>query len=166
MSRRRRQTAKDKWVEKHFPEYLHDGRRIFLTNGKGRITSKERSRETAPWEWAPNVADGKTINMRGYIVSRETIPVPPYYKLSYTKVSDDRFQSYCDSLNFFRNGGKAMDGNEGLDPRELIGGVRGWWDDEYACNNGMYTTGLWAEFNFFDGRHWEHDTPSRYDSWK
>ena len=154
----RRQSPKDKWVQKHFPEYIHDGKRIFITRGRGRITSKVRTRETSPWEFAPNVADGKTINMQGWIVQRVQIEKPPYYKLDGYKVSDEDFQVYCDSLNFYKNGGKAMDGEVGLDPQELIGAVRGWREKRFTCNRGYYTPGLWAEFEFFNGDLWEHKT--------
>lgn len=156
MSRRRRQRPMDTWVEKHFPEYLNDGRRIFLTRGKGRITQRTRTRETAPWEWARNVADGETINMQGYIVTRQPSQKPPYYEDHHRKVSVKAFQRYCDTLNFFRNGGKAMSGVDGLDPRELIGGIRGWRDTEFQCKNGFYTPGTWAKFEFFNGDEWEH----------
>jgi hypothetical protein len=144
------------WVEENFPEYLNDGRRIFLTRGKGRITQRTRTRETAPWEFAPNVADGECINMRGYIVTRQPSKKPPYYEDHHFKVSDKTFQKYCDTLNFFRNGGKAMSGVDGLDPRELIGAVRGWKDTKFQCRNGFYIPGTFAEFQFFNGDKWEH----------
>ena len=156
MSRRRRQSAKDKWVEKHFPEYIHDGKRLTLTAGRGWITAKVRTRETSPWEFAPNVADGKTINMQGWVVKRVPISKPPYSKLEGFKVSDDAFQLYCDRLNWFRNGGKAMDGEPGLDPRELIGGVRGWREKHFTCENGNYWPWQWARFEFWNGDVWEH----------
>jgi hypothetical protein len=154
--RRRRQSRVDKWVGKYFPEYLHDDRRITVTSGRGRITSRERTRETSPWEFAPNVADGKTINMQGWIVQRVPIAKPPYSKLEGHKVSDEVFQIYCNKLNWFRNGGKAMDGEDGLDPRELIGAVRGWREKFYTCTSGKYWPGQWARFEFWNGDVWEH----------
>ena len=165
MGSRQRASRKQKrfpFVEQYFPEYLIDGEPIFLLDKWGsRFSSKYYTRETSPWRFAPNVADGKTINMQGYIVHFEWISKPPYYAWVKEQVSFDEFKAYCDTLNFFRNGGKAMNGMPGLDPLELVGGHRG-FKGPYICPNGEYYAGRRPWFKFYNGERWGHrDVPNR-----
>lgn len=141
------------WIAAYFPEYLVNGQPIFLTRGMWPIMGKVSVKEAQPWRYAPNVADGKTPNMQGQIVSIAKGSKPPFVRYESQPVADADFRAYCDTLNWFRNGGMSMDGKPGLDPRLLIGGHT-LFGKVYTCKQGRYLRGTPAEFEFNDGSIW------------
>ena len=141
------------WIFSYFPEYLVDGQPIFLTRGLWPIMGRLSVKEAQPWRFAPNVADGVTPNMQGVIVSVTKANTAPYVHYTSTPVPDAEFRAYCDSLNWFRNGGKTMDGKPGLDPYLLKGG-KATFGKTYTCKHGLYIRGTPAQFLFNDGTVW------------
>jgi hypothetical protein len=141
------------WIAAYFPEYLVDGEPIFLKKGVWPITGKVSVKEAQPWRFAPNVADGVTPNMQGVTVTIAPGSKPPFVRYVSTPVPDATFRAYCDTLNYYRNGGKTMDGKPGLDPRLLDGG-QAHFGKVYSCPQGQYIRGTPAQFLFNDGTVW------------
>jgi hypothetical protein len=156
--------GKAKWLLNHFPEYLTvNGKPHVLQVGTGRIRGQKSTAENAPWAFAPN--EMGRLNIYGYIAERYPDKPDWWPWVKKTYVTQAQYDMFIESLNFHRNGGKTFGGLPGLDPVELIGGVREVGDDDYRCRRGIYAPvnvidGEPATFNFDNGDVWTGDKPA------
>ena len=160
--------GKAKWLLTHFPEYLNaNGKPHLLQVGTGRIRGQKSTAENAPWKFVKG-----ELNIHGYTAE----PYPdkpswwPWFKKTY--VTQAEYETFINSLNYYRNGGKTASGqNKGLDPLELVGGVREVGENDYRCPRGVYTPvnvvdAEPATFNFDSGDTWHGDKPApRVPTW-
>jgi len=141
------------WIRAWFSEYIREGKRIRLRTGWGRFSGHEDVRECTPWRFAQNEL-GK-INIYGFII---TPVLGKWYNSTIaTPVTDDEYEAFINSLNYYKNGGLTMYGGPGLDPALLYGGFRGVGRQkpyQYHCPTGIYiaeTFGKPATFQHMTG---------------
>jgi hypothetical protein len=128
------------WIKEYFPEYMDGKKPIKLRIGYGMIRGSKTTKETSPWKYGVD-----SYKVRGYEVTRTLSNKPPYYNSVKRKLSEQEYQEYLDSLNYFRNGKK------GLNPKLLIGGSRSWREDVFTCQEGLYEPKE-PRFQFFNSR--------------
>ena len=156
------------WLLNHFTEYVDTkGKPHKLQVGLGRIRGSKQTPENAPWKFAPNEF-GK-LNIYGFIAEKDPDKPDWWPWVKKTYVSTEVYAAFIKSLNFHRNGGKTASGkNPGLDPVELIGGVREAGEDDYRCKRGVYTPASIidaepATFNYDNGAVWTGDKPAPHN---
>jgi hypothetical protein len=107
-----------RWLRTHFDEYAD----IRLKRGTGRFSGTKRTRESSPWKFWPGGFDEPTI----YGYYEQPVPGGWYNQSIKTPMTQDEYDKFMISLNWFKNGHRTMFGGVGLDPRVLIGGYRDW----------------------------------------
>jgi hypothetical protein len=149
-----------RWLNKHFDDYQTETGYIVLKKGTGRISGRRYTRETSPWKFWPGGFGEPSIY--GYTVQPKLGGW--YNQFIKTPMTQDEYDKFLKSLNWFKNGGRTMFGGVGLDPRVLIGGYREWdKSDSFICPQGTYTpanviTGKPASFVWrTENREWHGD---------
>ena len=135
------------WYKAWFPEpgYLgNNGKPHVMKTGTGRITGTKRVPENAPWDFAANHAgEGDKwgpLTIYGYRLRLKTGGPSWWRRYEKKDATADEYAALMKSLNYYQNGNKTASGNRpGLDPIELIGGVRSWDKEDYDCRRGTYT---------------------------
>jgi len=138
-----------KWILYWFPEYVHNGRPIYLKRGQGRVYGRKTTAETSPWRYAERRPGLPTIY--GFIET-EAQSIWPWRRYVRKPMNDVEYAEFMQSLRW--------DSHEGLDPRLLIGGWRSVRSGVYHCNDGAYTPKTRSEparFMFRDGAIWVGD---------
>jgi len=134
-----------KWIQYWFPQYIINGKPLHLTRKYGFIKGKRRTKETTPWRFVEHRPNGEDINIRGYRTRAVDIPKAPYVKYVKEPVTAQEYEAFMKTLNYFANG------EQGLNPHELIGGWRGAGESTYRCANGIYQPRP-PRFVYFDNR--------------
>ena len=124
--------SKDAWCEKHFPEYaeIFEGyppaipRTYYDPFNPPRglsVKGYTGAAEMTPWFGWDGSVDPRTSKeavMMTTVEREKTSGLDPF---KHVIMSEEKFQAWCDKINFFRNGGRTPLGGPGLNPIVFIG---------------------------------------------